>query len=244
MNILKIPILKRLYPSMIRRILMLMGKNEFNISINNFIFEIDIRESIERKTFFLKSYEKKRMSYLVNYINKSNVFIDIGAHIGFYSILTSNYFKQVYSYEPNFRNYQKLLKNIKQNKLERKIRAFNHGLGEKQQKLKGISANKGELIQTSGFSISKNNVTGEDVSISKGDDVIKLINEDITLKIDVEGYEYKVLKGLEETLINNNCFIQIEIWDKNLKNVLSFLENLNYQKLITIDGDTFFSKLE
>ena len=229
---------------MIRRILMLMGKNEFNISINNFIFEIDIRESIERKTFFLKSYEKKRMSYLVNYINKSNVFIDIGAHIGFYSILTSNYFKQVYSYEPNFRNYQKLLKNIKQNKLERKIRAFNHGLGEKQQKLKGISANKGELIQTSGFSISKNNVTGEDVSISKGDDVIKLINEDITLKIDVEGYEYKVLKGLEETLINNNCFIQIEIWDKNLKNVLSFLENLNYQKLITIDGDTFFSKLE
>ena len=229
---------------MIRRILMLMGKNEFNISINNFVFEIDIKESIERKTFFLKSYEKERMSYLVNYIKKSNVFIDIGAHIGFYSILTSNYFKQVYSYEPNFRNYQKLLKNIKQNKLERKIRAFNYGLGEKQQKLKGISANKGKLIQTSGFSISKNNVTGEDVSISKGDDVIKLINEDITLKIDVEGYEYNVLKGLEGTLINNNCFIQIEIWDKNLKNVLSFLENLNYQKLITIDGDTFFSKLE
>ena len=229
---------------MIRRILMLMGKNEFNISINNFVFEIDIKESIERKTFFLKSYEKERMSYLVNYIKKSNVFIDIGAHIGFYSILTSNYFKQVYSYEPNFRNYQKLLKNIKQNKLERKIRAFNYGLGEKQQKLKGISANKGKLIQTSGFSISKNNVTGEDVSISKGDDVIKLINEDITLKIDVEGYEYNVLKGLEGILINNNCFIQIEIWDKNLKNVLSFLENLNYQKLITIDGDTFFSKLE
>ena len=117
-------------------------------------------------------------------------------------------------------------------------------MGEKQQKLKGISANKGELIQTSGFSISKNNITGEDVSILKGDDVIKLINEDITLKIDVEGYEYNVLKGLEGTLNNNNCFIQIEIWDKNLKNVLSFLENLNYQKIITIDGDTFFSKSE
>ena len=244
MDILKIPILKRLYPSVVRRILMLMGKNKFNISINNFIFEIDIRESIERKTFFLKSYEKERMSYLVNYIKKSNIFIDIGAHIGFYSILTSNYFKQIYSYEPNFRNYQKLLKNIKQNKLEKKIKAFNHGLGEKQQKLKGISANKGELIQTSGFSISKNNITGEDVSILKGDDVIKLTNEDITLKIDVEGYEYNVLKGLEGTLNNNNCFIQIEIWDKNLKNVLSFLENLNYQKLTTIDGDTFFSKSE
>ena len=221
---------------------MTMGKNEISISMNNFIFEIDIRESIERKTFFLKSYEKNRMSYLINKSKKSNIFIDIGAHIGFYSILTSGYFKQVYSFEPNFRNYQKLLKNIKQNKLEKKIRTFNHGLGEKQQKLKGISANKGELIQTSGFSISPNNKTGEDVLILKGDDAIKLVNEDITLKIDVEGYEFNVLKGLEAILNSNNCFIQIEIWDKNIKNVLRFLENLNYQKLITIDGDTFFSK--
>lgn len=98
------------------------------------------------------------------------------------------------------------------------------------------------MIQTSGFSVSQNNKTGEDVLILKGDDVIKLVNEDITLKIDVEGYEYNVLKGLEAILLNNNCFIQVEIWDKNIKNVLSFLGNLNYQKLITIDGDTFFSK--
>ncbi len=244
MNILKIPILKRLYPSVIRRILMIMGKNVINLNINNFIFEIDIRESIERKTFFLKSYEKDRMSFLLNNSKKSNILIDIGAHIGFYSILTSEYFKQVYSFEPNFRNYQKLLKNIKQNKLERKIRTFNYGLGEKQQKLKGISASKGELIQTSGFSISKNNKTGEDVLIIKGDDSIKLVNKDITIKIDVEGYEYDVLKGLEATLSNNNCFIQIEIWDKNLKDVLSFLDGLHYQKLLTIDGDTFFSKSE
>ena len=55
MNILKIPILKRLYPSVVRRILMTMEKNEISISMNNFIFEIDITESIERKTFFLKS---------------------------------------------------------------------------------------------------------------------------------------------------------------------------------------------
>ena len=221
---------------------MIMGKDDISISMNNFIFEIDIKESIERKTYFLKSYEKDRMSYLLNNSKESNIFIDIGAHIGFYSILTSEYFKQIYSYEPNFRNYQKLLKNIKKNKLERKIITFNHGLGEKKQKLKGISANKGKLIQTSGFSISKNNKTGDDILILKGDDTIKLVNKDITIKIDVEGYEYNVLRGLEATLNNNNCFIQIEIWDKNLKDVLDFLENLSYQKLITIDGDTFFSK--
>ena len=243
MNILNIPILKRLYPSVVRRTLILLGKNEIKININNFIFNVDIRESIERKTYFLKSYEKDRMLYLTN-TRRSNIFIDIGAHIGFYSILTSDYFKQIYSYEPNFRNYQKLQENIKQNKLEKKIRTFNYGLGEKKQEIKGISKNKGGLIQTSGFSISEKNKTGEDVLVLKGDNVVKLVNEYITIKIDVEGFEYNVLKGLKKTLKNNNCFLQIEIWDKNLKNVLSYLYSLNYQKLITIDGDTFFSKSE
>ena len=53
MNLLDIPILKRLFPSIIRRYLMLIGKYQIKIKINNFIFEIDIRESIERKTYFI-----------------------------------------------------------------------------------------------------------------------------------------------------------------------------------------------
>ena len=59
MNLLDIPILKRLYPSIIRRYLMLIGKYQINIKINNLIFEVDIRESIERKTYFIREYEKK-----------------------------------------------------------------------------------------------------------------------------------------------------------------------------------------
>ena len=59
LNFLKIPVLKRLYPSVVRRYLLLIGKYKINIKINNFIFEIDIRESIERKTYFLNEYEKK-----------------------------------------------------------------------------------------------------------------------------------------------------------------------------------------
>ena len=64
MNLLDIPILKRLFPSIIRRYLMLIGKYQINIKINNFIFEIDIRESIERKTYFIREYEKKRIDKL------------------------------------------------------------------------------------------------------------------------------------------------------------------------------------
>ena len=32
---------------------------------NKYVFELDIRESIERKTYFIREYEKKRMDYLI-----------------------------------------------------------------------------------------------------------------------------------------------------------------------------------
>ena len=242
MNLLDIPILKRLYPSIIRRFFMLIGKYQINLKINNFIFEIDIRESIERKTYFIKEYEKKRMDQLHNYsleIN-SEILIDIGANIGFYSILSSNKYEQIYSYEPNKRNFQILKKNIDTNNLKN-IKIFNFGLGENEEVLTGNSNTKGELFQTSGFAVSKNNKKGERVLIKKGDDVLQFKNSTLTIKIDVEGFELFVLKGLKNTLVKNQTILQVEIWEKNNDEVHDFLNSLNYKKLQSIDGDTYFS---
>ena len=221
---------------------MLIGKYQINMKINDFIFEIDIRESIERKTYFIREYEKKRMDQLHLFSKKinSDILIDIGANIGFYSILSSDRFEQIYSFEPNDRNFKLLKKNIKKNKLNN-IQIFNFGLGEKEELLLGNSNTKGELFQTSGFSVSKNNEKGESVLIKKGDDILKLKNKILTIKIDVEGFEFFVLNGLKSTLINNWCILQIEIWEKNNDEVHSFLKSLNYKMINLIDGDTYFS---
>ena len=47
--------------------------------------------------------KKKRMKQLYHFSKKINseIFIDIGANIGFYSILLSGHFKKIYSFEPN-----------------------------------------------------------------------------------------------------------------------------------------------
>ena len=238
---LSVPILKRLYPSIVRRYLMAIGKVKHKININKFIFEIDIRESIERKTYFLKHYEKKRINYLLENSKKisSEILIDVGANIGFYSILLSNNFKNIYAFEPNYRNFQALLKNIKLNNLKN-IKVFNFGLGQKKDKLKGSSNTKGELFQTSGFSISKDNKHGEEVLINLGDEVLKFEDKNITIKIDVEGFELFVLKGMKRILSSNNCLLQIEIWKKNKEEIYRFLDYLNYKMICTIDGDTYF----
>ena len=242
MNFLSVPILKRLYPSIIRRYLMLIGKYKNNIKINNFIFEIDIRESIERKTYFIKEYEKKRMDQLHILSKKINseILIDIGANIGFYSILFSDRFDHIYSFEPNERNFKVLKKNIEKNKLKN-IQILNFGLGENEEVLIGNSNTKGQLFQTSGFVINKDNKKGEKVLIKKGDDVLHFKNKTITIKIDVEGFELFVLKGLKSTLLNNRCILQIEIWQKNYDKVHNFLKSLSYKMINSIDGDTYFS---
>ena len=242
MNLLNVPILKRLYPSIVRRYLMLIGKFKHEIEINDLKFEIDIRESIERKTYFLKKYEEKRMDQLFLYSKKndSDIFIDVGANIGFYSVLFSDKFSRVYSFEPNNRNFLVLNKNIEKNQLTN-IETFNFGLGDKKEILKGHSNTKGELFQTSGFAVSKSSNLGADVLIKKGDDVIQFNNKNITLKIDVEGFELFVLKGLKKILINNFCVLQVEIWGKNNEDVQKFLKLLNYEMMCSIDGDTYFS---
>ena len=221
---------------------MLIGKYQIDIKINNYIFEIDIRESIERKTYFIREYEKKRMDQLYYFSKKVNskILLDIGANIGFYSILFSDRFERIYSFEPNERNFKVLKKNIENNKLKN-IQVLNFGLGENDEVLIGNSNTKGELFQTSGFAISKDNKKGERVIIKKGDNVLQFKNKTLTIKIDVEGFEFFVLKGLKSILIDNWCVLQIEIWEKNNKEVHRFLKLLGYKMISSIDGDTYFS---
>ena len=68
----------------------------------------------------------KQLYHFSKKIN-SEIFIDIGANIGFYSILLSGHFKKIYSFEPNQRNFQVLRKNINTNDLKN-IKIFNYGL--------------------------------------------------------------------------------------------------------------------
>jgi FkbM family methyltransferase len=224
---------------------MTIGKHKVDINLNKYVFELDIRESIERKTYFIREYEKKRMDYLIQTSKKikSEILIDIGANIGFYSILLSKNFKIIKSYEPNLRNFRVLNKNIKKNNLQNKVQTFNYGLGNKKQILKGTSMIKGELFQTSGFSLSEKHVEGEDVFVNIGDEVLNFNGEILTIKIDVEGHELFVLQGIKKILENNYCIIQIEIWDKNYQEIYEFLNNLDYKKSISIDGDTYFSNI-
>jgi hypothetical protein len=76
-----------------------------------------------------------------------------------------------------------------------------------------------------------------------GDDYIKLTDEKISIKIDVEGHELNVLKGIQNTIKENYCILQIEIFRNNFLEVNNFLLSHGYKKFYEVKNrSNFFYK--
>ena len=68
----------------------------------------------------------------------------------------------------------------------------------------------------------------KEADLKIGDNVLNFKNENLSIKIDVEGHELYTLKGLVNNLKNNNCVILIEISDGNFDKVNNFFKSINY----------------
>ena len=150
------------------------------------------------------------------YEENSNI-IDVGAHIGTFSLMASKYISpnsKIYCFEPV---YTKILEmNIEKNNLLEKVIFSSNGLSNKQKTIPGfyIDFNKS---QNYGFTFvdeifCENNIY-KSKNIIKLDTLDNLNIENISiLKIDVEGNELNVLEGAFNTILKNKPSILIEIW--------------------------------
>ena len=143
---------------------------------------------------YLEDFEE--MLFLAHYLKQDDVFVDVGANAGSYSILAAvTNCSKVHAFEPNNIFYRILNKNILLNKLDGKIIPHQCALGKKNGKVKIIE--KGALSY-----ISIENGAGlDEVPLYKLDDIIDTAN---LMKIDVEGYEENVLKGSKKILADSN----------------------------------------
>ena len=79
-SIRKLPILKRLSNSLLRRILFTIKKDKFYYSFKGVKFFLNIRDSLDRELFMNGYYEEKQFNILSKTIKKYSInnFIDIG----------------------------------------------------------------------------------------------------------------------------------------------------------------------
>ncbi len=202
---------------------------------------------IQRKILFnSRYYEDLNLFYItklfrggINLMNK--VVLDIGANIGNHSI----YFAKeclagkVISFEPIEQTFKILQKNIKLNELQDIIIPYNFGIGEEQSY---ASASDYDLTNIGGITLQ--NTSNGNIKIFSIDELN--LNENISLiKIDVEGFEEKVIKGSLKTIKKYMPMIMIEAWEKSntICPIIKMLCKLGYDfKRIDIDNYIFFTE--
>ena len=230
----KLPVLKRLSNSILRRFLFKINREKLYYNFKSVKFFLNIRDSIDRELFMNGYYEEKQLSILSARIKKYSInhFIDIGSNIGIYSILMAKEHPNliIYAFEPHKDAFKRLKENVSLNNFKNNIYLYDYALSNKTGYSFLEAKNRFKLSQSGGAKISE---TGEmKIKNETGDNLIKIKNENIAIKIDTEGHELFVLKGIKNLLINNKIFLQIEIFPQNTTNVIAFLDNLGF-KLVT-----------
>lgn len=166
-------------------------------------------------------YEYEILSNFIDYFPTNAVVYDIGANIGNHTVFFSKYLKakKVYSFEPSEEVYNLLKGNIERNYLKG-VETYNYAIGERNS-LGNITIDESNL----GASTMNEDEQGN-VEIKPLDSFEKDAPDFV--KIDVEGFELKVLLGMKNILTKHKPVLWIEIFDDHFKQVDDFLKEYNY----------------
>jgi FkbM family methyltransferase len=136
---------------------------------------------------------------------EESTFIDIGAHMGAYSVLLSPHVKAVSAFEAQQRTFFQLCGNIFINELTNvtptRVALVSPPEAHSQKTLHIVSEDGGgsTLIQPKSTTVLRNELVK-----TRTLDNYRIYGDVGMIKIDVEGYEYKVLLGASNTLKESN----------------------------------------
>ena len=250
----KIPIIKRLYPSIFTKYCKFSHKKIFICKFRNIFLKLNIYEPIDKSILLFGYYEDQQIDYTFDYLKKNKIdhFFDVGANSGIYSLIIAQRFTKmkILSFEPIKKTYLKLKKNISLNKNIiniKNIKTFNFGLSNNESKLKMKALVRDSHVQLGGFGVmesydKESDFYTETAIFKSADNIFDYKNKSLCFKIDVEGHELFAIKGLKKIFLNNKIFLQIEIFNKNYKNVSKSLRILGLKQINRINDDYYFIK--
>jgi FkbM family methyltransferase len=170
---------------------------------------------------------------------KGKTIYDVGAYIGLLTMFFANKVGtkgKVVAFEPNPENFSKLLINIA---AYSNVTPFNLGLGNKREKLTLVASAYSHATGTVEPSVQREIIRRpyEEWRVRVVPlDTLNRLPPPHFVKIDVEGFEYDVLKGMKNTISSYKPMMCIEIngvtpaiKKGNVVRILSFLGDFDYR---------------
>ena len=210
------------------------------LNYNNYPENIRCLFLVLNEIFFEDIYQINKLK-----IVKNATVIDIGANIGYFSLCLKELYPdlKILAFEPeeeNFKNLQQNLKNYKN------IELFKVAAGDKEKEAKIIIENRmiaHSMDDEKDYEIRANFKGKQKVNVVRLDDYLKNRKIDL-IKMDIEGYEYKAIMGLEKIIKEQKPALLIAVEhskkqkDKIEKLVFSF--NKDYQLKVLNDQNIYF----
>ena len=180
----------------------------------------NLNNNIDANVFFYGAFEKPLLFFLRDTLNAlitetpKAIFMDIGANVGHHSIFLSKFASQVLAFEPYPKVNMQFKQQIAHNNISN-IQIFETGLSDRRETLNyyAPTGNNEGIGSFDESSIGKGNTSYGKLELQEGDQVIESDSwKNIKLiKIDVEGFEKKVIKGLKRTIEEERPVIVCEI---------------------------------
>jgi len=240
---IKVPLKYRIR-NKIKDIILSERKKIKQARINGYEILVPVDEGIGWKIYYLKSFEKEETSLIRRIAKKDWICFDIGANVGYYSLLFASLCKngEIHSFEPLPPCYHLLSANILLNNLNN-IRVNNFALSNYSGLAKFSVSQKWE---TSSFIHTERDPLEEiiQVEVCRLDDYVidNSIERIDFMKIDVEGAEKLVLEGSLETLSKKELkpkMCLMELYDLNfihyhtsIDEIVKFLNSYGYNAFI------------
>jgi len=206
-------------------------------------FSINPHSDLFKTILKSKRYEPKLVKYCEKYINPERDVIDIGANIGFYTVLFSKLLldRKVLAIEPTQNALIKLRQNIELNEVGKNVVIYEGVVSDTRGTAEIKTIIGKEEYSSMGVmdhpSIAKETYTIESVMSSTLDELVDSLSIDPGfIKIDVEGAEALVFKGASKTLQLKRPVILSKLNDYLLKRngssaseVIKMIEGYDYQ---------------
>ncbi|MFT6908437.1 MAG: FkbM family methyltransferase [Oleiphilaceae bacterium] len=165
--------------------------------INGSKFMVKSSETGLTGNIYAGLHEFSDMSYLLHVLNADDLFVDVGANLGSYTILASAVIgAKGFAFEPVPETFVRLNQNVRLNSIENKVKCLQMGVGRENGNLKFTSNSDTTNHALADGESCENTIV---VNVSTLNEILK-DESPALIKIDTEGFETQVIEGALDIL--------------------------------------------